>query len=739
MDHLPKIDNPAFPPFEVPCLCQPDDYDQKGFLDFPRRRGWTIDNLRGPLRSDQEDQSPETVNAFLQAWLFFGLLHDVLWIAGVKVRPEEFLEGNGDHHIVTTASLPQYLKEWATREGDQSLSVRKCKQSQVAEMLFKVNNFFVRFVDYPRPDKWCTSIPSEVLLSILILGETLHNAALLIWRCPPGEPHPLKSVGLFRSQNPLKRYFEGARWCSNEVTMLENTVDNTGLYIASLLRRPSFSTEKLHLECTSQDCYAYQVDNATYKTAHTRDCSDPFNCSSVFVDDRQVSSILEDGDKIPVVSLTSIDVEDGRQTLKVITSSTYVAISHVWAHGLGNVDANSLPLCQITRLRELIVQLSQSTQRCIQPALWIDTLCVPVAKHLNDYRKLAITKMAETYRRANQVLVLDMELQQTLSTSSRTELTTRILCCGWMRRLWTLQEALLSDDRPNCRKLYIQFSDGSIPFNSLIQTGILTLQNSEKALGALFSRLPQYGNVAGNFSTLTRALEYRKTSRPKDEALCLISILGGDMKRLADIESADERMQAFYSMLKELPSEILFHKGRSLNTDGYRWAPMSFLSSCKSQVALTSSRAPLATHDSQGLYVKFPGFLVSVDKNMVGTRYGLYFQDPERDQKRHHLTVYQKRVDYTVDFVHTMHKEVQRNKRFLKLILDADRPAVIVNGSDEDRSEAVLVAVLREANDTIYCRYLHRAQVFPIDSRPEQDSVMITIQNAAVNQRWCIG
>ena len=524
--------------------------------------------------------------------------------------------------------------------------------------------------------------------------------------------------------------------------MLKNTVDITGLYIASLLKRSSLTTENLHRECTSRDCNAYQVDNSTYKTLHTQDCSGSLNCLSAFVDDQQVSSILEDGDEIPVVSLASYSMKDGICTLKVTKSSAYVAISHVWAHGLGNVETNSLPLCQIKRLAKLITQSFRSARRYIDPAIWIDTLCVPVAEHLIKYRKLAIAKMAETYKRADQVLVLDTELQQASSTGSRAELATRILCCGWMRRLWTLQEALLSDSRPNCQKLYIQFLDGPIPFNSLLDSkDILSLHNSETALAALFTRLPQFGNSVQNLSTLTRALEYRRTSRPKDEALCLISILGGDVKRLVDIASADQRMQAFYSLLTELPSEIIFHKGRGLDIDGYRWAPASFLTSSKSQVALGPSYAPSAIHDSQGLHVKFPGFLVSAKKNQVSTSYGLYFKDSEGAPKLRRLSLYLEELDYNVDFLRTMYEQSRRQTRFVRLVLKTDRPAVIMNGLSQGRSGAVLVAILSEDQDTLYCRYLSKAEIWPSsksESEAEESSSMIAVQHTAVGQRWCI-
>ncbi|KAL9118922.1 MAG: hypothetical protein Q9187_004523 [Circinaria calcarea] len=745
MDHLPKIEASAFPPLEVPCLCETNDYDRGGFLDFPQRNGWKIDKLRGLVRSDEEHKSPEKITAFVQAWLFFGMLHEVFRISEVEIEFKDFVRDSGNHRIVTTSRLRQYLNNWANRERGQDLTSRREKQAHVAAILIRVDSFLMHFHDSVLPEKWKVTLPMEVLLSILIMAETLKNAAMLIWRFPLRQllSSPLISVGLFRRQNPLKHYFNRAGWCLNEVAMLEDLVDTTGLYIASLLKRPSLSNEQLHSGCTSQDCNAYQVDYQTYKTKHTRECLDLSSCPFVFVDDQKVSSILENGDKIPVISLTSCNIEDGRLMLEVVESSAYTAFSHVWGHGLGNVKTNSLPRCQIQHLTDLVAKLSQSTGRCAQPMIWIDTLCVPVAKNLKKYRRLAIAKMAETYKKADQVLVLDLELQQALSTASRTELATRILCCSWMRRLWTLQEAVLTDNRPNCEKLYLQFRDGPIAFNSLLRSDILTLSHSEKALGALFSRIPQSENMTTNLGRLTSSLEYRKTSRLMDEPLCLLSILGGNVKRLVDLSSAEQRMQAFYSFLEEIPSEILFHKGRSLEIDGYRWAPISFLSSCKSQTVLRRRHAPPAIHNSQGLHVRFPGFYLSTEKHLADASRGIYFEDPENNRQVQHLWPYLGESDYHTSYAtevaaQAVYKQSQGMEKFANLVFQTDRPAIIINTSD--RSEVVLVAVLRETEGTLFCQYLQRGYIRPRPSEllAGKDFIWITAQSIAVNQQWCV-
>lgn len=63
-----------------------------------------------------------------------------------------------------------------------------------------------------------------------------------------------------------------------------------------------------------------------------------------------------------------------------------LAVSHVWAHGLGNVHTNQMPLCQLTRLRPYMTDFPGLKV----DAIWIDTLCGPIDP---DLRKVAIAGM----------------------------------------------------------------------------------------------------------------------------------------------------------------------------------------------------------------------------------------------------------------------------------------------------------------------------------------------------------
>lgn len=138
------------------------------------------------------------------------------------------------------------------------------------------------------------------------------------------------------------------------------------------------------------------------------------------------------------------------------------------ADGLGNPKANALPKCELQRLRDYVNALSQiqdpELKKSSGPspvAFWMDTLCIPVDASARQYRKKAIQLLGKTFHEANAVLVLDHELTiAECLTTSFLELGTRILCSGWMKRLWTLQEATLASESHGVEKIYFQMRDG---------------------------------------------------------------------------------------------------------------------------------------------------------------------------------------------------------------------------------------------------------------------------------------
>jgi hypothetical protein len=307
----------------------------------------------------------------------------------------------------------------------------------------------------------------------------------------------------------------------------------------------------------------------------------------------------------------------------------YVAISHVWADGLGNVTENSLPQCQLEHLCNLIQALYPESQSIY---MWIDTLCVPVRRHAATCsrtigtltcRKVAIGRLKQTYEDADKVLVLDWEIQQSRGNVSAEESLMRVVISAWMKRLWTYQEARLS------KSLYIQFCDSAVKLNNMLfnlnicDHQVLWVEIGDSILGTtgIVGDLAESKKIA----FIWNSLQGRSTSNAGDEAVCLAVMLGLDTREILDIPD-DKRMLKLFSMMEIFPSQILFMPGPRMQECGYGWAPTSFLNRRQwtpgtglgenllhhtDAHTLNSACRPGYRADS-GLLMRAPGFLLLV-------------------------------------------------------------------------------------------------------------------------------
>ena len=144
MDHLPIIEDPAYPSPEIPCLCLPNDYDGQGVLGFPERVGWKIDRVHGPVRTHEASSSIDSQRALLQAWLFFGVLYDVFQIGGISIDLQKFKKPTDN--AITNAPLKDYLDSLAKHEGGQSLNICKQRQQKLRDCFYPMTGISISTV-----------------------------------------------------------------------------------------------------------------------------------------------------------------------------------------------------------------------------------------------------------------------------------------------------------------------------------------------------------------------------------------------------------------------------------------------------------------------------------------------------------------------------------------------------------------------------------------------------------------
>jgi hypothetical protein len=804
MDHLPVIEDAAYPLPEIQYLGHIISYDGQGFYNFPERHGWTLDlsqRERGPFHEDDSLSTPDNIAALLQAWLFFGVLDEVFGVVlGLQISLGDFVETRSSQASITTKHLRRYIDQWrwAQDEIDEAhYNGQKTmdedfftkQQVKVRTVIAEIHNFFLGFLDF-KDYSWAQSITTDFRLSILILGETLRSAGLYIWRVweplpshstlvvrgfkesskrlqeqslrasqnDPGhlQDYPLEKIGFQHSRNILRKRFAALGWCPNERQMVFELLgrENTGLFLVSRLKRPFSATQLSHVACTSERCRACQIKPGTYETKHTAACANSSTCREMEIDIGYLSTMIEQG-RVPLFRIHAKGKDplnwSGGIELETVDSGNYGAISHVWAHGLGNEKRNALAECQLMRIKDILVTFTRAEGLSAEPAIWIDTLCIPVDLQLRPLRKKAIGNIDKVFREAGEVLAIDADLLHASIHSSRTELCTRILCCGWMRRLWTLKEAIITDSTPNCQKLWIILSDGPLLFNNLFSRAsrMLSPYHSEKALQVLATRLPQRTLLSHTLVDLSTALEYRTTSRAEDEPLCLGSILGLDVEKILDQSTASERMQAWYSMLRELPADILFlNTPWRLTVPGYLWAPASFLSHGKSLSALTADRKfrRTGTVTGRGLLVDVMGFLVSdLEPSKPSRRRDDFpFMSPTGDGN-----VWTLSKPFVPD-AHPYHDipiEDARKDQFEASLCGIKRAAVLENPSL--RTDAIVVSIWDEDSDVFYCHYVMQARISRAAEfglaveinrhRVQQKDLSITVRLAPEGKKWCVG
>jgi hypothetical protein len=87
---------------------------------------------------------------------------------------------------------------------------------------------------------------------------------------------------------------------------------------------------------------------------------------------------------------------------------------------------------------KLVEDLPKAPGSTEPPRFWLDTLCCPVEI---DSKMISLARIADVYRKAHHVLVLDTTLTAFKYEGTHpAELLVRAFeCSPWMRRLWTLQ------------------------------------------------------------------------------------------------------------------------------------------------------------------------------------------------------------------------------------------------------------------------------------------------------------
>lgn len=357
-----------------------------------------------------------------------------------------------------------------------------------------------------------------------------------------------------------------------------------------LSRMKKLDPHRDHRGCQDDMCKWNQISKDEYKTLHVeQEC--PCDDISVVLSDLE-NSLLKG--RLPLLKLENVGGLLDELDIQVVEYSGkegYVAISHVWAYGLGNPLTNALPRCQLARIGNMMAEMPSTATELnsrmppeddpsklttmLPPCskydmeseqtelyLWIDTICCPVDPPKS--KALAIELLAQTYRDATFVLVLDGGLVACDGTGiSIQETLARIFTSAWLQGLWTLQEGVLAQDR-----LWFQFRDRALSLKALLNSRSPNLSikvpfNEDlvaqyRIISLSFLRddtsrmnVPYRLGIGHDLMALDRALRYRSCTVETDEALCICTLFCLPANEMTGIaEEVNARMGQIWRLIE---------------------------------------------------------------------------------------------------------------------------------------------------------------------------------------------
>ncbi|KAI1632878.1 hypothetical protein F4809DRAFT_61187 [Biscogniauxia mediterranea] len=758
MDHLILPQNPRHPVFKIAMLSA-EEYDGGDFHTYPDRQGWskrTADEWFNIFRTPE----PSFV-AFLERWLLFGLMSAACSFFQVEFKPSDFIAFTDPvdgvkRPIFTTRHFPALLQQII----DNPLPVRWSSHLHNAGILhiclMKPEEHFDPFVsDHSRKRTlhdfiraYQTSIrdprkPGIVLATTIVLESVFGVFPSTI------EEIPYVQSGSFENNNGLMwRKLRQEGWCPSDLSRLFNQFSTSTLYFIyqlprprpdethhvirvwkenKLIQGPPTSPSSAQL-CTPYKCVRRQIPDVNYRTKHVEGCED---CDDIVANLDRLCEILEQG-QIPLI----LTMEENDENSEIIfyeydakdDNVPYIAISHVWSDGLGNLDRNALPRCQLLRLSNMVRNLPGGYSNML--LFWCDTICVPPdSAKRHRAQNLALGQMRNIYAQAKTVLVLDSWLlNSSMKGEKDTETLMKIFTCPWNTRLWTYQEGALPES------LHFQFGDGAYDLDNGMKEASSTCTDLVEKMTIISPLRARYHSLRGfkeektpeaRLLAIASELGYRSTSVAEDEPLCLAVLLDLNVMEIAETKPS-LRMENLWRMMTKVPKSLVFTPLATLDIDGLRWAPATFL---KSPSNMARDGSPM-----KEIWLSHGDTLAQTQHGISLTGAGLLFV---RGSGRFNSPLYlqdQHNRGYHLEFVgdreKPRHQDIDLDDRIKCDHLAAiphyvleknDQLEKIFENSKNQVMRAVIVEILKMEGNEIYCRRFSHCSFTQFGSEPSND------------------
>jgi hypothetical protein len=319
MEHILPVDGAQH--ISVPYVGA-EEYDGGPFKEYLNRKGWkqsgTGDLIFGT-------RTPEEKVAFLQTYLYFGLLITLFGEVGIHVRTSAFVDRSTNS--ITTQALPHFISEWIKVEGlwngvplsSTGFPPKTLRAYTIREYL-NWTRFYLQ--DFMNDAQYAQSAAHNSLplveLSIKAIGETLSTAWLAIYDASePGMP-------TWGPSQYLRDRLRRSGWCPSSTPFFPAALVTSSISADYFFgSSPPPGPPKNHSQCSELVCSANQttVDTKNYHAVHTATCR---GCEFIRAP-KEMADIVGKGE-IPVMRWHN----DALTVSTMDLSTKYVSISHVY-------------------------------------------------------------------------------------------------------------------------------------------------------------------------------------------------------------------------------------------------------------------------------------------------------------------------------------------------------------------------------------------------------------------------
>jgi Heterokaryon incompatibility protein (HET) len=551
--------------------------------DYPVIRGWSRSQVQSLQNRESLERATHEELSMCQSMLFFGAW-EILVDQHLSTKDYIFhtptgylLRGFNLNSVMTSVFTSLIAHTNDVDEQNISYLESKAKRFQDLQIeLWNWRNEVENSMSIARGN-WATLF--DILINLDVLLET-------IFFLRADFPKYLQSLWPKRWSGSITRDILTrnliASGCCPAIAFRLQKLGICALGYTKILELRSERSENRHYQCDKRVCTANDVVSAEFRARHLiEDCT----CSWIKVPIPEIRKVLMTDNYFILDASKLLGPNASVETALVPyqPGEAYVAVSHVWSHGLGGSADDGLPRCRLEELIRIFddaatVRFNQLGEPLVDAGMraqkfWIDTLCIPKD---HDLKMRSITIMDKIYKNASAVLVIDANLRcLPFRSSSFEQITIQYLLSDWNLRLWTFQEAYLS------KKLLILFKDGVFPLEAL---------NNKRGESASFTTLTSccrgeiirmshdYRNTlqGSHLFAISYLLTGRHSSDITDEPLVISTLLGIENRPLTQL-TGEERHCELWKLLRHVPRDIVFFNSEKLSKRGFRWAPKTFL------------------------------------------------------------------------------------------------------------------------------------------------------------------